>query len=100
MAEEGPQGRCAPRDRRGREPVGAELRQVALQILRARPAERLLEPRADGGEVPPVRLDRPRSTARGEQGEKPFDLRIVGSTHPPQVRRAAPRSYERGWLRS
>ena len=100
VAEERAQRRRAPRDRRGREPVGAQLGEIPLEVVGGCPADRLPEPGSDGGEVAPVGLDGPRSTARGEQGEKPFDLRIVGSTHPAQVRRAAPGSYDRGWLRS
>src|SRR5437588_4464250 len=48
VAEERAQRRRAPRDRRGREPLGAQLGEVPLEVVGARPADRLPEPGSDG----------------------------------------------------
>ena len=77
VAEERARRRGAARDRRGREPVGAELRDVALEVVEpSRPATRRAEERAQRGEVAPVRVDCPRRAPRREQREERLDVAV------------------------
>jgi hypothetical protein len=77
VAEERARGSRAARDRRRREAVGAQLRDVPLEIVDRRPRDRLAEERAERGEIARVRLDRARRAPRREQREEAVDRGIA-----------------------
>ncbi len=70
MAEEGAERGDPPRDRRRRETVGAELRDVALELLRRRDPGGAVEPLREVCEVAAVRLDRARRQPRSREREE------------------------------
>ena len=74
VAVEAARGGGAARDRRAGEPVGAQLRRVALELLERRLRDRLPEVRAELPEVAAVGLDRLRRPPRGEQREEALDV--------------------------
>ena len=76
VAEEATGGGVAPGDRRGRKPVRAQLRGVALEVLDARRRHRPAEERGERAEVARVGVDGARRAARREQGEKAVELGV------------------------
>src|SRR5581483_9059317 len=82
VAEEGADRGEAARDRRRGEPVRAELRDVAGEVVRLRARRRAAEPRREMREVAAVRLDRAGREARRGEGEEALDGRIRARAHP------------------
>ena len=68
-------GRAA-RHGRGREPLRAEIGEVALELLGRDRVRRAPEPVRERAQVAAVRLDGARRAPGGEEGEEAFDLRI------------------------
>ena len=75
VAEEGAQRRGAPRERRRREAGGAQLGEVALEVVGRRGRGRRAEERGEVREVAAVGVDRARRAPRREQREEPLDRR-------------------------
>src|SRR5579862_626754 len=78
VAEEAARRRGAACDRRGREAVGAELRDVRLYLGRGRAADGLAEEGGQQVEIAAVRLDGSRRPPRCEQREERLDVTIWG----------------------
>src|SRR5204862_8351455 len=68
----------APRDRRGREALGAQLGGVALELLERCAREPLAEEGREPAEVAAVGIDRSWRTPRCEQREERLELTIAG----------------------
>ena len=76
---EGAERRDAARDRRRREPVGAQLRDVGGELVGRRVVGRAAEPGLEVAEVAPVRVDRARREPRSREREEGVD----GGRHRP-----------------
>ena len=78
MAEERARRGEPAGDRRGGKALSAELGEVALELLASRRGRRMAKPGAQGAEVAPVGLDRPRRQPRSRDGEERLDLQDRG----------------------
>ena len=96
VAEEGADRGDPSRDRRRRQPGGAELGEVLLELLRRDPADGPVEPGRQRGEVAAVRVDRLRRAPSREQREKAFDFGIELRRSPRRRFRGERRIASRG----